>query len=241
MAKIIVPLASDVEQSNIAEILMKWDEAIELQEEFLHTLEIKRMAILQSFFSKEKCSNWIKLSDYVKEVSNRNNIGCQNVKSVSNKNGFIDQSSQFSKQVASEDVSKYKVVTKDCVAYNPSRINVGSIAIYNEDTPGIVSPMYVVFKCVNMDPRFLLLLLETARGKYEVKSYLSGSVRDSLAFEDLKSIELAVPPKEKWGEIVDILNIIDAQYSLYNDKLSFLKRQRKALQQYLLNGIVRVK
>ena len=241
LAKIIVPLASDVEQSNIAEILMKWDEAIELQEEFLHTLEIKRMAILQSFFSKEKCSNWIKLSDYVKEVSNRNNIGCQNVKSVSNKNGFIDQSSQFSKQVASEDVSKYKVVTKDCIAYNPSRINVGSIAIYNEDTPGIVSPMYVVFKCVNMDPRFLLLLLETARGKYEVKSYLSGSVRDSLAFEDLKSIELAVPPKEKWGEIVDILNIIDAQYSLYNDKLSFLKRQRKALQQYLLNGIVRVK
>ena len=241
LAKIIVPLASDVEQSNIAEILMKWDEAIELQEEFLHTLEIKRMAILQSFFSKEKCSNWIKLSDYVKEVSNRNNIGCQNVKSVSNKNGFIDQSSQFSKQVASEDVSKYKVVTKDCVAYNPSRINVGSIAIYNEDTPGIVSPMYVVFKCVNMDPRFLLLLLETARGKYEVKSYLSGSVRDSLAFEDLKSIELAVPPKEKWGEIVDILNIIDAQYSLYNDKMSFLKRQRKTLQQYLLNGIVRVK
>lgn len=240
LAKIIVPLASDIEQSKIAEILMKWDEAIELQEEFIHTLEIKRMAILQSFFSKEKCSNWIKLSDYVKEVSNRNNIGCQNVKSVSNKNGFIDQSSQFSKQVASEDVSKYKVVTKDCVAYNPSRINVGSIAIYNEDTPGIVSPMYVVFKCVNMDPRFLLLLLETARGKYEVKSYLSGSVRDSLAFEDLKSIELAVPPKEKWGEIVDIFNIIDAQYSLYNDKLSFLKRQRKTLQQYLLNGIVRV-
>ena len=237
--QVAYPSSTD-EQSKIAEILMKWDEAIELQEEFIHTLEIKRMAILQSFFSKEKCSNWIKLSDYVKEVSNRNNIGCQNVKSVSNKNGFIDQSSQFSKQVASEDVSKYKVVTKDCVAYNPSRINVGSIAIYNEDTPGIVSPMYVVFKCVNMDPRFLLLLLETARGKYEVKSYLSGSVRDSLAFEDLKSIELAVPPKEKWGEIVDIFNIIDAQYSLYNDKLSFLKRQRKTLQQYLLNGIVRV-
>lgn len=228
------------EQSKIAEILMKWDEAIELQEEFIHTLEIKRMAILQSFFSKEKCSNWIKLSDYVKEVSNRNNIGCQNVKSVSNKNGFIDQSSQFSKQVASEDVSKYKVVTEGCVAYNPSRINVGSIAIYNEDTPGIVSPMYVVFKCVNMDPRFLLLLLETARGKYEVKSYLSGSVRDSLAFEDLKSIEIAVPPKGKWGEIVDIFNIIDAQYKLYNDKLYFLRRQRKVLQQYLLNGIVRV-
>lgn len=240
LSQVDINLPSQREQSKIAEILMKWDEAIELQEEFLHTLEIKRMAILQSFFSKGKCSYLIKLSDYVKEVSNRNNIGCQNVKSVSNKNGFIDQSSQFSKQVASEDVSKYKVVTKDCVAYNPSRINVGSIAIYNEDTPGIVSPMYVVFNCVNMDPRFLLLLLETARGKYEVKSYLSGSVRDSLAFEDLKSIELAVPPKEKWGEIVDIFNIIDAQYSLYNDKLSFLKRQRKALQQYLLNGIVRV-
>lgn len=240
LANIIVPIASPDEQTKIAEILMKWDEAIELQEKFLYALEIKRTAILQSLFSKEKCSNWIKLSDYVKEVSNRNNIDCQNVKSVSNKNGFIDQASQFSKQVASEDVSKYKVVTKGCVAYNPSRINVGSIAIYNGDVPGIVSPMYVVFKCVNMDPCFLLLILETARGKYEVKSYLSGSVRDSLAFEDLKSIEIAIPPKEKWGEIVNIFNIIDTHYKLYNDKLSFLKRQRKTLQQYLLNGIVRV-
>jgi restriction endonuclease S subunit len=92
-----------------------------------------------------------------------------------------------------------------------------------------------------MDPRFLLLILETARGKYEIKSYLSGSVRDSLAFEDLKSIEISVPPEEKWGEIVNIFNIIDTQYELYNDKLSSLKRQRKVLQQYLLNGIVRVK
>ena len=146
---------STEEQSKIAEILMKWDEVIELQEKFLFVLEAKRTAILQNCFAKEKCSSWIKLADYVKEVSNRNNIGCQNVKSVSNKNGFINQSSQFSKQVASEDVSKYKVVTKDCIAYNPSRINVGSIAIYNEDVPGIVSPMYVVFKCVNMNPKFL--------------------------------------------------------------------------------------
>ncbi len=228
------------EQSKIAEILIKWDEAIELQEKFLFTLEAKRNAILQSCFSKENCSNWIKLSDYVREVSSRNNIGCQNVKSVSNKNGFIDQSSQFSKQVASEDVSKYKVVTKDCIAYNPSRINVGSIAIYNEDAPGIVSPMYVVFKCVNMNPKFLLLILETARGKYEVKSYLSGSVRNSLAFDDLKSIELVVPSKEKWEDIVGVFNIIDDQYALYSNKLDYMKKQRKTLQQYLLNGIVRV-
>ena len=231
---------STEEQSKIAEILMKWDEVIELQEKFLFVLEAKRTAILQNCFAKEKCSSWIKLADYVKEVSNRNNIGCQNVKSVSNKNGFINQSSQFSKQVASEDVSKYKVVTKDCIAYNPSRINVGSIAIYNEDVPGIVSPMYVVFKCVNMNPKFLLLLLETARGKYEVKSYLSGSVRNSLAFDDLKSIELSVPSKEKWEEIVDVFNIIDEQYSLYSNKLNCLKEQRNTLQQYLLNGIVRV-
>lgn len=228
------------EQSKIAEILMKWDEAIELQEKFLFTLEAKRNAVLQSCFSKENCSNWIKLSDYVREVSSRNNIGCQNVKSVSNKNGFIDQSSQFSKQVASEDVSKYKVVTKDCIAYNPSRINVGSIAIYNEDAPGIVSPMYVVFKCVNMNPKFLLLILETARGKHEVKSYLSGSVRNSLAFDDLKSIELVVPSKEKWEDIVGVFNIIDDQYALYSNKLDYMKKQRKTLQQYLLNGIVRV-
>jgi type I restriction enzyme S subunit len=166
------------------------------------------MAILQSFFSKEKCSNWIKLSDYVKEVSNRNNIGCQNVKSVSNKNGFIDQSSQFSKQVASEDVSKYKVVTKDCVAYNPSRINLGSIALRNEkDGKCIVSPMYIVFEVKNTDKlmsNYLLLWLSRSEFLRSTFFYASGSVRDTFDFSEMKEVAIPIPDIKVQQVIVNI-------------------------------------
>ena len=65
--------------------------------------------------------------------------------SVSNKHGFVDPGAHFTKQVASEDTSNYKVIDKNFFAYNPSRINVGSLALNKKDTLGCVSPMYVVF------------------------------------------------------------------------------------------------
>lgn len=62
--------------------------------------------------------------------------------SVSNKQGFINQSEQFEDRiVASDDTSNYKVVKKDDFAYNPARINVGSIARLTSFEIGIVSPM----------------------------------------------------------------------------------------------------
>ena len=104
-----------------------------------------------------------------------------------------------------------------------------------------------------MGPRFSTYLCKLPFRK-DLHTYFISSIiinKCELAPETAKELidiysragfpAFAVSAKEKWGEIVDILNIIDAQYSLYNDKLSFLKRQRKALQQYLLNGIVRVK
>ena len=51
-----------------------------------------------------------------------------NVLSVSNKLGFVEQSEQFEdRTVASEDITKYKIVRTNDFAYNPARINVGSI------------------------------------------------------------------------------------------------------------------
>ena len=161
------------------------------------------------------------------------------MKSVSNTRGFIDQSEQFSKIVASEDMSNYKIVKQNYIAYNPSRINVGSIALYEGVTDCIVSPMYIVFSCKNISPKFLLLLLETERGWYEIKSHLSGSVRNSLSFDDLRDITLPLP-KEDSLYIVQLFETIDKEISIKNKYLEKLKEQRKSLQQLLLTGIVRV-
>ena len=86
----------------------------------------------------------------------------EKVLSVNNKLGFIDQEEQFGKRIASEDVVTYKVLSKGCIAYNPSRINVGSIALYKDDKLGIVSPMYVVLKLKEtLNPDYFMALVKT--------------------------------------------------------------------------------
>ena len=71
----------------------------------------------------------IPLFKLLKQCSDRNRSGSDlQVLSVSNKYGFMAQSDQFEDRgVASDDTSNYKIVKKGLFAYNPARINVGSI------------------------------------------------------------------------------------------------------------------
>ena len=47
--------------------------------------------------------------------------------------------------IHSEDTSNYTIVRENMIAYNPSRLNIGSIARLKYSEAGLVSPMYVVF------------------------------------------------------------------------------------------------
>ena len=89
-----------------------------------------------------------KLRDLLNKNSEKNkNLSVINVESVSNKTGFTKQTDQFEDySVASADLSNYYVIREKQFAYNPSRINVGSIA-YKDlgDEISVVSPLYVSF------------------------------------------------------------------------------------------------
>lgn len=232
---------SMTEQQHIADILSKWDEAVSLQEKLIEKLELQKKALVQKLLTPKDGWKKVKVGTLTKELSIRNKDNdCKNIKSVSNKFGFINQDEQFSKQVASQDTSNYKKVNYGNVAYNPSRINVGSIAIYEDNLTCIVSPMYVVFKCINIEPKLLLLLLSTDRGQYDIKTYLTGSVRDSLNYSDLGNIEIRLPDKISQKKIVNIFETIEQSNNLQTQKLTKLKQQQKAMQQLLLTGIVRV-
>lgn len=228
------------EQQKIAEILMKWDEAIALQEKLIEKLELQKKALLQRLLNPQK--NWkkIKIGELVQEKTMRNKNDCQNVLSVSNRYGFIKQEEQFSKQVASADVKNYKVINKGDIAYNPSRINVGSIALYENEEPGIVSPMYIVVECKKINPTLLLLLLNTSKGKYNIESFLSGSVRDSLNYSDLAEIEVHLPDDIIAEKIINLNKAISKQLLVHQQKLNAIKLQQKSLMQLLLTGIVSV-
>ena len=83
------------------------------------------------------------LGEYIEEYSVRNkSLEDIPVYSVTNSSGFCQD--YFGRDLSSADKSGYKIVPRGFFAYNPSRINVGSIACQNECDRVIVSPLYVV-------------------------------------------------------------------------------------------------
>ena len=77
------------------------------------------------------------------------------VESVSNKYGFIAQNEQFEdRNVASNDTKNYYVIEKGVFAYNPSRLNVGSLALKGNNKVSLVSPLYECF-ITNQNNKFL--------------------------------------------------------------------------------------
>ena len=88
-----------------------------------------------------------KLGFFLQERLTRNKK--QSIKlvlTVNNKKGVIPQQEQFGDyKLASKDLTNYKIVKKGDFAYNPSRINVGSIGQLNDYDVGIVSPIYSFF------------------------------------------------------------------------------------------------
>ncbi len=133
-------------QHEIAQILRAWDTAIEKTERLLDAKE-KRFAWLVSRLISGGKHIHGHIRDVTNEVSERNSgRAIDRVLSVTNSRGFVLPEYQFVRRVASSDLSNYKVVTREQYAYNPSRINVGSIARLDGWDKGVLSPMYVVFK-----------------------------------------------------------------------------------------------
>ena len=145
------------EQKKIAAMLSVWDSAIEKMEKLIDAKENSYACFLASSI---KTNAYVELGVFLTEVSERNkDEKIQQVLSVSNSRGFILPEEQFDRKVASENLSNYKIVRLGQYAYNPSRINVGSIARLNDWNEAVISPMYTVLERGNqeeLDSEFLM-------------------------------------------------------------------------------------
>jgi type I restriction enzyme M protein len=111
-------------------------------------------------------------------------IGVTNTEGITQPKGLIGKSS-----------SKYKRVQIGYLAYNPMRINIGSIgvALSDEDT-GITSPDYVVFRCKEgLDPEYVYHFLRSEAGRHAIKQKTRGSVRFRLYYDKLAGIRIPTP------------------------------------------------
>ena len=151
-----------------------------------------------------------RLGDYIREYSVRNKVN-ENIPvySVTNSQGFCKD--YFGKEVASKDKSTYKIVPKGCFAYNPSRINVGSVDWQRNEEKVIVSPLYNVFSVSpELDNQYLYYFLKSDIALWFIKSIATGSVRDNLKLSMLYEFPINLPNIEKQKEIVSTLDTLQS-------------------------------
>ena len=171
----------------------------------------------------------VPLGNYVTEYSVRNK-GDEDIPvySVTNSQGFCTD--YFDKEVASKDKKTYKIVPKGYFAYNPSRINVGSVDWQKYEERVIVSPLYNVFSVSeNLEQQYLFYFLRSDVGKQMIKSKVSGSVRDNLKIDMLKEMtipEMSIEEQKKCVHILDTLKIIISLRKKELDKLDNLIKAR---------------
>ena len=142
----------------------------------------------------------------------------------------------FTKQVFSESLAKYLLVRPGDFAYNPARVNIGSLGFNEYPYDGCVSPVYVVFRCENGYNHFFDLYRATAPFKDEVLSRSSGGVRQTLGYKDFALIRVVYPPK----------NVIESFNSMYEGLIAvqrcnlkeneLLSSQRDVLHPLLMSG-----
>ena len=231
LEKFKIAYPSIKEQKKLNKFIALLDERIAVQNRLIEDLKKLRCAIVEKMFKQSKANG--RLGDFIEQVSVRNKNGLySNVLSVSNKQGFVKQSEQFEdRTVASEDTSNYKIVKRNNFAYNPARINVGSIARLTKFDVGIVSPMYVCFRTkASIIPEYMEAFFTSQQFFYEMMKRLEGSVRLCLSYEGLCNIPVYIPDMNKQIAMGQNISLILSKIGLEIEYLGRLHQQK----QYLL-------
>lgn len=147
----------------------------------------------------------VSLGDYIKEENTKIRPALEPEKEhkilgVNNIDGIFDAYTQLGKEIK----QPYKIMKEGFLAYNPYRINVGSIGLKTkEHNNDLISPAYVVFSCKNgLNPDFLYKLFKTDRFNKVIRDNTTGSVRQNLTIDILKTLEIPLPKPAEQEEIL---------------------------------------
>lgn len=196
-----IPLPSVAEQQKVVNAWRAFREIKEQNEAKAAPL----MQLCQSYIQELKHKYPMReIGAYIEECNLRNDEAKYNalqLKGVTS-DGVFDVTKA---KVQDLDFSNYKVVKKNDFAYNPSRINIGSIALSTADVC-IISPMYIVFH-VSEDiiiPEYLALWFRRTEFQRSTLFFASGSVRDTFGYKEMCNVKIPLPPIEVQQAIVNI-------------------------------------
>ena len=249
---------SEEDQRRIASILSSLDRKIELNNKINADLEEMAQAIFKNWFvdfEPFKDSKFVDselgmipegwkvgtLGDITKnksaKVKERNDV---KVLSPVTTGELVLSEEYFTKQVFSSSIAKYKIVNKGDFAYNPARVNIGSIGRNDFDFDGCVSPVYVVFSVLDGYENYFDLFRKTDFFKDSVASLAIGGVRQSLSYDDLSSIEVIIPSENAVEEFNNLYNQMKKTIKANKLESSRLSLLRDTLLPRLMSGELEV-
>lgn len=246
--EVLFPISIET-QRRIAAILSSLDAQIENNNRINRNLEAQAQALFKSWFvdfdpwGGVMPEDWREgklgeiISQETKKVGMRTNI---TVLSPITTGRLVLSEEFFTKQVYSASLAKYKVVEIGSFAYNPARVNIGSMGRNEFDFIGCVSPVYVVFRCLIGYENYFDLLRKTDDFKTEINLRAIGGVRQSLNYEDLARIEIIIPSQsavERFNTMYDQLKLLIRNNTEANARLASL---RDTLLPKLMKGEIEV-
>lgn len=173
----------------------------------------------------------VRLGDVLKSSSTRNKDNrCANVYSVTNSKGFVPSEEYFSKEVFSKELRTYRIVARNMLAYNPSRINVGSVALQDKADEVVVSPLYVVFSTdtSKLMPEYLVHFLKSKPGLDQIAFQSIGTVRNNLKYKALCQMELRIPSLEEQQARLNTLREVQLQIEQAESQIAELDQLAKS-------------
>jgi type I restriction enzyme S subunit len=213
------------EQTKIANFFTAVDDKLIQLKKKKSLLEQYKKGVMQKIFSQElrfkdengnEFPKWEnkKLGEITFKVDKKNKSR-ENlpIYSINNVKGFIPQSEQFEGMDSNErgyDISLYKIIENNTFAYNPARINVGSIGYSGTLGRLIVSSLYVCFKTKEfINDLFFNYYIDTNHFKSSVIKNGEGGVRIYLFYENFSEISIEIPCFKEQTKIAYFLSAID--------------------------------
>lgn len=229
MSDIMIPLPDISAQRKYVAIFKAMVANQQSYERGLKDLKLSCDACIEDLRRKMPCE---KICQYIFEENNRNfKLQTVNVKGVNSSSTFDETRADTN----GLDFSNYKIVKKNQFAYNPSRINLGSIALYENDYDCIISPMYCVFSIRENEkliPEYLMLWFGRKEFQRSTLFFAMGSVRDTFDFSLMQEVAVPIPELKIQKAIAEL-------YAVYNTRKKIneqLKTQIKNICPILIRG-----
>ena len=242
---VMLPTSAD-EQDKIGSFFSQLDTLITLHQRKLDKLHKVKRSLLERMFPRNGANvpeirfsgftdAWEqrKFSDFTFPAGekNKNDLPLEPY-AITNEHGFIAQSEAHDDFGYMQDVDRkmYIIVKPNSFAYNPARINVGSLGYYEGTKNVIVSSLYEVFQTVDdVDDIFLNQWFKTKDFMDWIAKLQEGSVRQYFYYDKLCECKMCMPSVEEQQQIGTYFRNLDTLITLHQRKLDKLRQIKRSM------------